>query len=128
MVELPEATLQIIAAIVQIASAVMAVIALTGLGKWIADKMGKPIDGNKVRAVTAGAAVLVALAAGVLGATIPGVGPLPVGADAQAWVTWLLGSAGALVLFANAVWRYVYKPGEPEPAPAPVTPTANTRL
>ena len=140
-VPLSPETLAIISAILQIAAAVMAVITLTGFGKWLAEKAGRTITPNQVRAISGVAAVLVTLIAGVVSGgvpgvgAIPGIGAMPTGADPQAWLLWVLGAATPLTLFANAVWKYVYRP-EPEvvvvappiePAPAPASSTAATR-
>lgn len=112
--ELPTSTVELLNAFVQLSGAVLAIIALTGLGKYLADKAGIVIEGNQVRFASAIAATIVAVVAGVLGGTIPGIGPFPTEGGAQAWLVWILAAATPLTLFANTVWRYVYKP---EPVP-----------
>lgn len=117
-------------AFVQLAGAVLAIIALTGFGKFVAEKTGKDITPNQVRAMSAVAATIVAVLVGVVGGTIPGVGPLPAASDPQAWLMWLLTSVTALTMFANAAWKFVYRPEPPTvvitppPAPVPPMPTA----
>ena len=114
-------TTELLNAFVQLAGAVMAIIALTGLGKYLADKAGFTIDGNQVRFVTAVVATIVAVGAAVLGGSIPGIGPFPTAGGAQAWLIWILAATPPLTLFANTVWRYVYKP-EPDPTPTTAPP------
>ena len=125
-VPLPADTLAIITAILQVAGGVMAVIALTGLGKLAADKLGWAPTANQVRFGSGVAAVIVCVLAGLAGASIPGVGKIPLGGTPQDWVSWVTGAALPLMLFANSVWKYVYRP-EPEPVMVPVVTTGSAK-
>jgi cytochrome bd-type quinol oxidase subunit 2 len=117
--ELPAATIELVNAVMHLGAAILAVISLTALGKWLAEKAGKPIEGNQVRLLSAVAALVVALVSGVIGGTIPGVEPLPTGGAPQEWATWLAQAVLPLCLFSNAIWRYVYKPTEETNPPPP---------
>lgn len=120
-VPLPADILAVIAAVVQLGAAIYAVIVLTGLEKFLAEKMGITLTKNQVRAGTALAAVVVSLLTGLVSGGIPGVGAMPATTDPQEWTGWLLKSALALGLFANAVWKLVYKP-DPEVTAPPAEP------
>jgi quinol-cytochrome oxidoreductase complex cytochrome b subunit len=116
---LPESTLAIITAILQVVGGIMAVIALTGLGKLAAEKLGWSPTANQVRFASGVAAVIVCVVAGLAGGSIPGVGPMPTTGVPADWVTWLASASLPLMLFANAVWKYVYRPEPEGPVPAP---------
>jgi len=112
--DLPEFFNQLIAFIMMISTGIWGIIVLTGFGKWLADRFGTGISGNQVRFVAAIVGLGLALVAGLGGASIPGVGPMPLGQGPQAWIGWLMLSAAPMILFATAFWKAAYKP-EPDP-------------
>ena len=91
----------------------MVVITGTGLAKWLAKQFGIEISDNQVRFAAGIVATITVVVAGLLGGSVPGVGPMPTSGEPGAWLTWVFSGAAPLVLFATAVWRYAYRP-EPE--------------
>lgn len=110
---LPTGVETIIAAILAIIGGIATLIAVTGVGKWLAKQTGHPIEDNAVRVLGGGIAVFIAWAYAVTCNCVPGIPAFPLHGSPQEQALWLVGASGTLVLLGQAVWRKVVR-SEPE--------------